>query len=300
MSNHLNSYPSIYALGHRAVADILLTPVVVEEKIDGSQFSMARINGELVCRSKGQHLTIGAPEKMFALGVETAAALDLRDGWTYRGEYLNTPKHNTLAYARTPIRNVIIFDVMTAPETYLPPAEKAAECERIGLECVPVLFEGLAKDLTSIAALIDAPSVLGGVPMEGAVIKNYNLFTADKKIAIAKVVSDSFKEKHGADWASRNPTQRDVVEILIAELKTEARWNKAIQHLRDEGRLAGEPKDIGPLLKELQADTAKEEAEYIKERLFKQFWPQILRGINYGFPEFYKAALAAQTNLTQQ
>ncbi len=32
-----HSYPSIYALGHRAVKEILTTPVLVQEKMDISQ-----------------------------------------------------------------------------------------------------------------------------------------------------------------------------------------------------------------------------------------------------------------------
>ncbi len=35
--NSWHSYPSIYNLGHREVAEILKSPVNVEEKIDGSQ-----------------------------------------------------------------------------------------------------------------------------------------------------------------------------------------------------------------------------------------------------------------------
>jgi len=35
----LNSYPSIYNLGHHAIATLLDAPVLVEEKVDGSQFS---------------------------------------------------------------------------------------------------------------------------------------------------------------------------------------------------------------------------------------------------------------------
>lgn len=288
---HIPSYPSIYALGHRAIREILLSPVVIEEKIDGSQFSMGRSGGALSCRSKGRELVIDAPEKMFAQAVAVAASLDLRDGWTYRGEYLQSPKHNTLAYARIPKLHVIIFDVMTGPECYLDPAAKKAECDRIGLECVPVLFEGLPSNLESISTLISATSVLGGVPMEGAVIKNYNVFTPDKKIAIAKVVSEAFKEKHVKEWKNSNPSSSDVVQLLISELKTDARWAKAVQHLRDNGEIKDEPSDIGPLIKELAADLKKEEADYIKDRLFNHFFPQIQRGINSGFPEWYKAKL---------
>jgi len=32
-------YCQIYNLGHRAIADLLRGPVIIEEKIDGSQFS---------------------------------------------------------------------------------------------------------------------------------------------------------------------------------------------------------------------------------------------------------------------
>lgn len=31
-----HSYPSVYALGHKALTELLLDPVLVEEKIDGS------------------------------------------------------------------------------------------------------------------------------------------------------------------------------------------------------------------------------------------------------------------------
>jgi hypothetical protein len=286
--NTLNSYPSIYALGHRAIADILQGDVVIEEKIDGSQFSMSRVDGELLCRSKGKVLFPEAPEKMFAAAVATAASLPLQNGFIYRCEYLQKPKHNTLAYSRIPAQHVIVFDVCTGPETYLTPAEKAAECARLGLECVPLLFEGRVNGIESLSALIDRESVLGGVKMEGAVIKNYSLFTPDKKIAIAKWVSQEFREKHVGEWKASNPTASDVAQLLIAELKTEARWNKAIQHLRDEGVLVGEPKDIGPLMRELNRDATAEEQDYIKQRLFTHFWPQIKRGVTAGFPEFYK------------
>ena len=41
--------------------------------------------------------------------------------------------------------------------------------------------------------------------------------------------------------------------VQLAEgLRTEARWRKAVQHLREEGRLERSPKDIGALLVELQ------------------------------------------------
>lgn len=56
-----HSYPKVYALGHRALAELLLDEVLVEEKIDGSQFSFGRFGGDLKARSKGCQLNVDYP-----------------------------------------------------------------------------------------------------------------------------------------------------------------------------------------------------------------------------------------------
>lgn len=286
--NTINSYPSIYTIGHRAIESLFSSPVIVEEKIDGSQFSMSRQNGELVCRSKGQQIIIDAPQKLFIKAIEAAKTLDLKEGWVYRCEYLNMPKHNTLEYSRTPIKNLIIFDICIGLESYLAPEDKVAEAKRIGLEVVPIFYNRKIDSPPDLLSLLEKESILGGVKIEGFVVKNYSQFTPEKKVAIGKFVSEDFKEKHNGEWKKSNPGKKDVVDNLIAQLKTDARWNKAIQHFRDDGKLTNSPKDIGPLLKEIQEDILKEESEFIREQLWKHFWPAISRGIIGGFPEYYK------------
>lgn len=296
--SHISSYPSIYALGHRAIKEIFSGPVVIEEKVDGSQFSMCRTDGVLSCRSKGKDIIIDAPEKMFGTAIETAKSLDLHDGWTYRCEYLSKPKHNTLVYARIPKQHLIVFDVMTGPETYLTPQEKLDEATRIGLEAVPcfangqLIEAGNAMSAGVAEVFLHTDSILGGCKIEGFVVKNYALFTPDKKIAIAKYVSEAFQEKHRDEWKTANPGAGDFVENLIAKLKTDARWNKAVQHLRDDGNLKGEPQDIGALIREVQKDLIKEELDFIKETLYSHFIGQITRGVIRGLPEWYKEKLA--------
>ena len=61
----LHSYSTIYAIGHKAILELLSSSVVVEEKIDGSQLSFGLIDGELQCRSRKQQMVMDAPEKMF-------------------------------------------------------------------------------------------------------------------------------------------------------------------------------------------------------------------------------------------
>ncbi len=290
----IHSYPSIYNLGHPAVEDIFNDPVLVEEKVDGSQFSFGVVNGELRVRSKGKQMVVDAPEPMFALAVETAKRLapDLKPEWVYRGEFLQKPKHNTLAYGRVPFDHIILFDVCPALETYLPPSEKAEEAGRLGLECVPS-FRVDVSSLDEIKALTERESCLGGVAMEGVVFKNYARFTKDKKAMMAKYVREAFREAHAVEWKASNPTRTDIVQALITSLRTEARWEKAVQHLRESGMLTDSPQDIGPLLKEVPADILKECRETIMEKLFEHAWPQIRRGVTAGFPEWYKEKLAA-------
>jgi hypothetical protein len=293
----LNSYPSIYNLGHAAIADLLKTPVIVEEKIDGSQFSFGvhRDTGELMCRSKGAVVNVALPEGMFKRGVETALELKhkLVPGWTYRGEYLNTPSHNTLIYKRVPKQHFILFDINTGLEQYATPEEKAEESARLGLECVPILFRGMLTDLDLFRKLLETESVLGGQKIEGVVIKpeNYALFGRDKKCLMGKFVSEAFKEAHVGAWKEKNPTQGDAIATLGASLCTQARWMKAVQHLKEAGRLEDSPKDIGPLLKEIPEDIKKECEGEIKDALWKWAWPHLRRAAVKGFPEWYKEQL---------
>src|SRR6266550_92420 len=122
----LHSYSTIYGLGHRAVQDFLKNSVVVQEKVDGSQFSFGVVLGvgasdgsimpgdeasppqrpELIMKSKGSRVYPETTDKLFKAAVDTVVELfqeeKLTPGFTYRGEVLAKPKHNTLAYERVP------------------------------------------------------------------------------------------------------------------------------------------------------------------------------------------------------
>ena len=292
--SRLHSYPSVYAIGHRSIEGIFNDEVVVEEKVDGSQFSFGVVDGELMCRSKGADLYLDAPEKMFAkaiIAIREIAPL-LRPDCVYRAEYLAKPKHNTLAYDRVPEKNLIIFDICPGLEVYLAPLEKSQEAQRIGLECVPLLFVGKVDNIQQFRAFLDYTSVLGGSKIEGVVVKNYTLMTAEKKVAIGKFVSEQFKEIHGGEWRKNNPTRADIIDELIVRYRTPARWQKAVNHLREAGQLEGSPRDIAGLIKEIPNDVLKECEDEIKQALFTHFWQHIRRGITAGMPEWYKEELA--------
>lgn len=295
--NSWHSYPKIYNLGHAAVNDLIRVEVIGEEKIDGSQFSFGvDAAGELHVRSKGQEMDVQTPEKMFEAAVATAKDLSpcCHPGWTYRCEYLQKPKHNTLCYERIPIRHLILFDVNTSEEGYLLYDDKVAEGKRIGLEVVPKLFSGRLEGQDP-QKLIEHQSMLGGSAIEGMVFKPaaYELFGVDKKVLMGKFVSERFKEVHSKEWRKENPTSADILAVIGLRYVSEARWDKAVQHLREAGVLENSPRDIGLLLKEVPADIVKECEEDIKAQLWKWAWPHIRRQVARGFPEWYKTKIAA-------
>jgi len=306
MTDSWSSYPSIFALGHRATTALLTVPVIVEEKIDGSQFSFGLFDASerdglsasgmvLRARSKSAPVFLDAPEKLFAKAAETVLRLAplLIRNWTYRGEYLAKPRHNALAYNRVPAQHIILFDINSGLEVYLSPAQKKEEAQRLGLECVPLLYQGVLSDIAAFREFLRRESVLGGQPVEGVVVKplDYGLFGPDKKCVMAKFVSEAYKEVQAKAWKADNPTKQDVLAALGAVYGTQARWMKAVQHLRDRGEIENSPQDIGKLIREAPDDIRKECETEIKEKLFAWAWPHIRRLVTRGLPEWYKEQL---------
>jgi|SRR5579872_97382 len=305
--NSWHSYSSIFNMGHKAIADLLKGPVYVEEKVDGSQFSFGLIETsefeqsrgkepfKLRVRSKGVEMVLDAPDKMFSLAVATVKELKdkLHPGWTYRCEYLRAPKHNALIYKRIPEKHLIIFDIEINECEFLSYQEKFAEAQRLGLETVPLLHEGIVKDIEEFRHFLNLQSILGGQNIEGVVVKpvGYGLFGKDKKVLMGKFVSEAFKEVHAHMWKADNPTVNDIVAALGTSYGTQARWQKALQHLLEQGLITDAPQDIGLLMKEVPVDIKRECHEEIMDKLFAFAWPHISRMVVRGLPEWYKDLL---------
>lgn len=308
------SYSSIYNLGHAALTDLLKGPVRIEEKVDGSQISFGRfprpaINpktlemeagefSDLKVRSKGAEINLIAPEGMFKKAVDYIKSIEdkLVPGWVYRGEYLSKPKHNCLAYDRTPKNNIILFDITVGQEKYIQPL--GAHAAGLGLEVVPKLFEGVVTDVTMLRSFLDKESILGGQKVEGVVIKpaNYDLFGRDKKLLIGKFVSEEFKEVHANDWKKehKTPSNNEIIQVLAGMYATPARWQKALIHLKERGETENSMRDMAKLIAEVPADVLKECEAEIREQLFQWAWPQLRRSLTRGLAEWYKDLLAKQ------
>lgn len=297
------AYPKIWALGHAQLTDLLHGPVVIQEKVDGSQFSFGNIEGKLHMRSKGQPVGAGGKgDGMFEKAARTAELIfatgTLPEGMVVRCETLSRPCHNTLAYDRVPTGNIAVFDIEQGPMGFLAPATVQEQCKLWGIEAVPLFaYDDYTADQLRyhLPKWLDTTSFLGGQKLEGVVVKNYRVLTPIlQQPAFGKFVSEAFKEVHSASWKERNPGRSDKIQLLIDRYRTPARWNKSVQHARDEGVLLNEPKDIGMLIGRIKSDLLEECGDEIRQQLFKEFLDDVVKGVIRGFPEYYKQQLLEQ------
>jgi hypothetical protein len=287
------AYPKVHNIGHPAIAELLLGEIVVQEKVDGSQISFGIFDGQLKIRSKSREFDLNAPDDMFKEAVETVKSLEhlLVDGWTYRGEYLRKPKHNAIIYNTIPPKYIILYDISIAPYQYAVKGLLQLEADRLGLMSVPYL-EMNGYTLEEFKRLLETVSILGGARIEGIVIKNYRKFDAATGHPLfGKYVSEAFKEIHRHDWKESNPGQQDILTLLVDEYRSKARWQKAIQHIREQGLLQDSPVDIGLLIPEVKKDILEECSEEIKDKLFRWVWKKLGNQLVRGLPEWYKENL---------
>lgn len=293
----IKPFAKMFHLGHHIIEDLFEGEVEVTEKVDGSQFSFGRIKGELVVRSKGKVQEVDAPDKMFIEAIEYVKSIydKLIPDVVYHCEYLRVPSHNTLKYDRIPKNHLALFGVRDHFSDILIDDHRILcnHAEALDIDVVPLIYSGktTAED---VIKMIDQKSYLGGPKMEGVVVKRYEPYEFQGMVIpckAGKFVSEAFKEVHNRDWKKIH-TGKGKWQDFIEGYLTEARWNKAIQYLRDNGELAEEPKDIGPLIKRIQQDIVEEEKEKIMEVLWSIHNEDVKRKAIQGFPQWYKERLA--------
>lgn len=293
----LPAFPKIFAIGSHYISDLFQELVYIEEKVDGSQFAFGMSKGELFVRSKGRQIHIGEmnPKDMFAPAVDYVQSLILPEGMFFYCEYLRTPKHNVLAYERTPKNHLVLFGIMRADGSFIQGRETLVEWSvQLDIDVVPLLAIKTVSNPEEIQEFLETESYLGGCKIEGVVVKNYQrpflLGGQPIPLMAGKYVSEAFKEVHRSKWKGEH-TSRGKWDLFIEGHRTEARWAKAVQHLADAGKLVGEPKDIGQLIYEVKRDIDEEEREAIKTFLWREFSPDLLRRSVAGLPEWYKKTL---------
>jgi len=302
----LKSYPKVHALGKaRYIKELFNDPVEITEKLDGSQFKFGLVDGNLMCCTKGSVLDLDTKDKLFKPAVETCKKLYNRglinDNYTYFAETLCKPKHNTLTYDNVPKGNIALFAAYSKQaNTWLSHASITGHAAIFDIDVVKLLFSDyIQTDNTPIDKqklydnFLKTTSQLSGTPIEGFVIKNLYREAMIGGTVIpfiqAKFVSDEFKEKHESNYTFKSSSSS--WDAYKERYRTEARWNKSIQHLRDEGKLLDSPVDIGKLMTAIKEDITDECKDEIVKFLWNHFGKDLLRKACHGFPEHYKKYL---------
>ena|SRR6202008_3852111 len=292
------AYPKILHVGDKAIAELFDGEVEITEKLDGSQFGFGKVNGELVCRSKGKEIDLDNPDKMFQLGVDYVKSIEDRipDGMFFYGEYLQKPRHSTLAYARIPKNYIAIFGVYYAETRTFGDYNDIIEwSEKLDVDPIPLIWQGKSSPEHAMAFVTDRESYLGGQLIEGIVVKTPKDWMFLGKlyypVMAGKYVTERFKETHEKDW-KKNNTGKGQFERLKEKYHTEARWHKAVMHLIERSEIEGTPRDIGKLIAEIKADLTTEEKANIQDELWNLFGEEILRHAVMGFPNWYKDQIA--------
>lgn len=325
MSIRLPSYPKIYNLGNKAIEPLFQGEVEITEKIDGSQFKFGIMpDGQVTLGSKNQEIHSADQNGMFCEAYEQVqrATPILQEvlktdekarnwGLWFYGEYLQKPKHNTIVYNNIPKNHIALFGARYG-EGWVETYEEVQEwANKLGFDTVPLIYRGLWEDfkglqqekepektptaLDLLKSLIgETTSYLEGSLIEGVVIKNYSQQTLMQPYSpcFGKFVSEKFKERNDKEW--KKNSAKHGLQDFMQTFKAEARWQKAVQHLKEKGELTESPKDIGALMKEIQIDIEAEEKEHIKDHLYKMYIKDIKRIACAGVAEWYKEKLLEQ------
>lgn len=285
-------YPKVNAITHRDCARIFDDPVVVQEKIDGSQFKFGIVEGKLRFWSRSREILETdnrGVTGLFGPAVAHIKSLPLErlfENVIYCGETLAKAKHNLIAYDRLPKGHVVLFDAYNLDrDQYFARGPLESLAHNIGVDIVAELFRG-ESDPLQLEELLNGSSQLGGI-LEGVVVKNYH------KNIFGKIVAPQFREIKGLPPKPRKKQDgfAGLCETFANRFGGEARKHKAVQHLREAGTLVGANDDIGPLIKELMKDVEEECREEISNELWAVAWPLICKKLGPSMAQWYKEKL---------
>jgi hypothetical protein len=216
----------------------------------------------------------------------------------YHGECIAKPKHNVNHYDRVPKFFFVLFDVQRADTgAYLTRRMVEEIANVLEIECVRLFWQNEDENVQP-SAIIETllerieqgleHSMLGGDKPEGFVLKHPH-FTKENGKEVAtkiKIVRNAFKEKHREPSKLANKqelTAEESIERIMSWYSKPVRWQKAIQRLRDQGKITGNPenatKERSAIIDEARRDFHKEEEENLKQLLWAEFGQRLVQSI---------------------
>jgi len=227
----------------------------------------------------------------------------------YHGEAVCSTRHNVVQYQRVPRFYFVLYDLQEeSTKKYLSLEELEEEGKRTNLETVATLYRNTDESVspyviceTLITAITkgEIKSMLGG-DVEGVVLKHHSFVDSHGKKVSTKLkwVTEKFQERQ----TEKKPppeklTHEGFLVFLGSQFSTEARYHKAVQHLRERGILTDDlPTNITLLVEELDKDLQEEHTNLFKNYLWVEFSPIIKSHAREGFSQWYKTTFGFDRN----
>lgn len=257
--------------------------IVIQEKIDGANASFQRVGDKILAFSRNTPLDESNNLRGFYEWTQTLDVTKLPEKAIHFGEW--TAKHK-LDYGDNHSK-FYLFDIYDNDfEEYLPFDTVKKVSEYLGINLVPVLYEGKFQSIEHIQSFVGR-SVLGEIG-EGVVVKNYNYKNKYGAQVFTKFVSDHFAE---VSKVKQHKVKADPLTEFINSTLTEARVSKLIHKMVDEGKLDEDYaiEDMGAILKGLGSSVFD---DIIKEELDELL--KVVKGrVGKAVPNIVKQVLAS-------
>ncbi|MFD9628642.1 RNA ligase family protein [Peribacillus muralis] len=237
----LRKYPKIERLGKKMTVGCG-DEVIVMEKIDGSNGSFSTEGDEIHVFSRNVKLSETDTLRGFYPYIQGRySAADLNPDYIYYGEWVVPHK---VLYKEEHLHTFKLFDVYSKSESkFLDLDIILEEGGRLDLDLAPVLYVGMIPSLEWLRPLVGISLLNGDESGEGIVIK--------VRGTRLKWVSEGFAEKAGISY--KEPKQLGIEGIFVQTYVTEARVEKILYKLQDEGVITDDTtlKDMGWLIKDV-------------------------------------------------
>ena len=260
----LGKYQHIERLGNEEVEGLLDGDVIVENKIDGANLTVAyyKQHGGIVIASRNYVVyKEGMEEKGFQGAIEYVLNHDgiqtaIYMGWILRGEWI-AKMHNIL-YSKEVFGHYYVFDVQDISSNYIHPDVWQPKLKELGVQYVPILAKLTRPTVDQLVELTKGPDEFGGQQKEGIVIKNYSYYNKYGRMTWAKLISDDFREKNKLAFGA---TANDPPELrFVANIITTGFIMKTIHAIEDQKNIEKLPIKFMPeVLGRVWADAFREE-----------------------------------------
>ena len=243
--------------------------IQITEKVDGSNASVQKENGNLLAFSRKQPLDEFNNLDGFFQYVQTLNPADFDERYIVFGEWL---RKNKIIYNEENMHKWYVFDIYDAvDEKWMTQDFVRKFCADHNLTYVNVLYEGEFISWEHCRTFMNSPHY--GERQEGIVVKNQTKINDPNTRTpfYLKIVNDSFKEtmKERPQKSQEQLDEEARLRALAETIVTERRVEKAIFRLRDDGVFPDKfaPEDMKMVARNLPKavydDCVKEEKETV-------------------------------------